>query len=101
MHVEKNMLNNIGNVMSSKSGILKSASKATIERTIGNRRSNIGRKFGFGINGSGDRMTITHAGTGENINNILVLGEMETGRCASNRNTMKMMKGARSFMANS
>jgi hypothetical protein len=101
MHVEKNLLNNIGNVMSSKSGILKSASKATIERTIGNRRSNIGRKFGFGINGSGDRMTITHAGTGENINNILVLGEMETGRCASNRNTMKMMKGARSFMANS
>jgi len=72
VHVEANLLNNISNIWTSKSEILKSTSNTVIGGGVGNC-SSIGRELGVSIHRGAARLAVNHASTVKNTQNILTL----------------------------
>jgi hypothetical protein len=87
VHMETYLLDSIGEVRSCECDILQSPSKTTVKRRIRNRGACGGRQFGLSIDGCGDWLAFTHAGTGKDVKTVLTLGEMEAGRCTGDRDT--------------
>ena len=94
MHEQADLLNNIGNVGPSKSEILEGASQATIVGGDGEKFAILRGGLGAGVDGSGDRLTIKHLGTLENLKCVLMLAKKEAGGVGGDVDAQKMVKGA-------
>jgi hypothetical protein len=76
MHVETDLLNGIGNVRASESDVLESSGYAAIVKGIRIWTTTSGSYFWFSVYGCGRRLAVSHTSPGENVKNILTLGEM-------------------------
>jgi hypothetical protein len=65
--------------------------EATIKSGI-RKRFTIRKKFGGSINRGSRILTVLHAGAKNEIKDVLALGEKETSRGPSDRNTQEVMK---------
>jgi hypothetical protein len=84
MHVEAHLLNNILELRSGESEVLKRTHDGPVERGIRRRRAIRGRKLGLRIDRRGDGAAVKHTGAIEELVSILLLMKKETIRSAHN-----------------
>jgi hypothetical protein len=92
MHEETHLLNNIGDVRTSQSKILKSAGETPILGSILNRITICGRQLGTSVDGCRCRVTFSHSSTLKEIHRILALGQKKSISRTSDRDPEEVMK---------
>jgi hypothetical protein len=101
MHTKVNLLDDVGDVRAGECQVLEGPSEAHELSRISNRSPRSGRDLGMRVHGRRDRLAVHHADALKDVESELVLSEEEAICLMLYRNPQKMMKRARSFMANS
>ena len=73
MHKEAHLLDGVCQVRMSQREVLECASKAPVHGRISNRGTSGGRKLGMSVNRCRRRVTLSHAGTLKELNDVLSL----------------------------
>lgn len=94
MHKEATLLYNIREIRTGECKVLESAGETAVQGGIMEGGSVGGREFGCGVDGGGDRFAVKHAGVIQNLERILLLGEVEAGGCMVDVYAEEMVKGA-------
>jgi hypothetical protein len=80
MHVEADLLNSVVNIRPSECEVLQGTSKTAKIRSlkVRKRRAGDGRQLGIGVNRCSAGLACSHAGSGKNVEHVLVLRQEKT-----------------------
>jgi hypothetical protein len=97
MHVETDLLDNVGDVGAGERQVLEGPSEAPEVSRISNRRSGLGGDLGLCVHRRQNRLAVHHASSLKNIKSKLTLSKEEPIRLMLYVDSQKIMEGPKIF----